>query len=117
MLKHRLSWLAALACVHVAGVMAQDRGGFGPLPSPGDTAEKSPVLERYDLDKLGSIPSGNGQLAATLDAVNRPEAELRLRGAREIELFRTLAPGRGPDRHRHRFGVGLADRYEVGRRQ
>jgi S1-C subfamily serine protease len=61
------------------------------LPS-GDAPQKSPVLERYDLDKLAPNPPGNAQLAATLDLVNQPEPELRLRGAKEIELFRTLAP-------------------------
>lgn len=92
MLKRGLSWLAVLACLHAVGVMAQDRGPLGPLLPSGDTPQKSPALERYDLDKLGANPSGNAQLGAALDVVNRPEAELRLRGAKEIELFRTLAP-------------------------
>lgn len=92
MLKRGVSWLAIVACMYATGLAAQNRGTLGPLLPSGDTPQKLPALERYDLDKLASNPSGNAQLGATLDVVNRPEAELRLRGAKEIELFRTLSP-------------------------
>ncbi len=92
MSRHLLNGLAILACVYTADLAAQDRGALGPLLPSGDAPLPLPVLERYDLDKLAPNPSGNAQLATTLDLVNQPEPALRLRGAKEIELFRTLAP-------------------------
>ena len=68
MLKHGLSWLAVLACLHAVGVMAQDRGTLGPLLPSGDTPQKSPALERYDLDKLSANPSGNDDRRQFLQA-------------------------------------------------
>jgi S1-C subfamily serine protease len=92
MSRHLLNGLAILACLYAASLAAQDREVLGSLLPSGDTPQKSPVLERYDLDKLAANPSGNAQLAATLERVNQPEPALRLRGAKEIALFRTLAP-------------------------
>ena len=90
MSRHLLTGLVLVACLQTAGVAAQDLL-LGPLVLPGDTPQSSPVFQRYDLDGL-SAPSGNAQLPATLERLSQPEPELRTRGARDIELFRTLAP-------------------------
>jgi len=90
--KQGLPWLAIMACMHAASVAAQDRGQFGPLPPAGEAAQRVPGLEKYAVDQMGPAVSGQAKLASTLERVNEPEPPLRLRGAREIELYRTLAP-------------------------
>lgn len=93
MFKHGLSWLAVMGCMHAATLAAQDRKAFGPLPSAGETAQRAPELEKYAIDGSGgTTPPGQAKLASTLMRVGELEPPLRLRGAREIELYRKLAP-------------------------
>ena len=92
MLKRGLSWLAALACMHFASVAAQDRADFGPLPPAGDTAQRVPGGEKYVLDGSATTLPGHAALPSVLERVDQPEPPLRLRGAKEIELYRTLVP-------------------------
>jgi S1-C subfamily serine protease len=55
--------------------------------------QRSPLLERYGIDEQAAHkPLATTSLSATLDRVGQPEQKLQLRGAREIELYRTLAP-------------------------
>jgi S1-C subfamily serine protease len=84
-----LQALAILACIPCASLVAQD---LGPLLPPGQSPQRSPVLERYSLE--GGTPSAPGpaNLSAVLGRVGQAEPALRLRGAREIELYRKLAP-------------------------
>jgi S1-C subfamily serine protease len=92
MLKRRLSWLAVLACMHAASVAAQDRADFGPLPPAGDAAQRVPGGEKYVLDGSATTLPGRAALPSVLERVDQPEPPLRLRGAKEIELYRTLVP-------------------------
>jgi S1-C subfamily serine protease len=92
MLKRGLSWLAALACMHAASVAAQDRADFGPLPPAGDAAQRVPGGEKYVLDGSATTLPGHAALPSVLERVDQPEPPLRLRGAKEIELYRTLVP-------------------------
>lgn len=87
-----LHFLSLLACLHAGALAAQDRAELGPLPPAGETPQRMPVLERYALDGTAPSPPGNARLASTLETVDQPEQPLRLRGAREIEIYRTLAP-------------------------
>lgn len=92
MLKRGLSFLAFLACLPSDGLVAQNRSEFGPLPQAADIAQRMPDGGRYTLD--GGVPAlaGRTRLAPILERVSEPEPRLRLRGAREIELYRTLVP-------------------------
>jgi S1-C subfamily serine protease len=92
MLKRRLSWLTVLACLHAAGVAAKDRADFGPLPPAGDAAQRMPGGEKYVLDGKATKLPGSAALPSVLARVDQPEPPLRLRGAKEIELYRTLVP-------------------------
>lgn len=89
MLKRGLSWLAVLACMHAASVVAQD---FGPLPPAGDAAQPVPGADKYALDGSATALPGRSGLASILERADRPDPPLRLRGAKEIELYRTLVP-------------------------
>ena len=91
MLKHRLSWLALLACLHAGSVIAQDRSDFGTLPQAGDAAQRPPDSDKYTIG-TAPAPSGSANLPSVLERVDQPEPPLRLRGAKEIELYRTLVP-------------------------
>jgi len=68
---------------------------LGPLPSimPSEgMPQPVPGAGHYDFDG-GISPTATGRnLAAKLDAVSRPEPPLRMRGARDIELYRRLSP-------------------------
>lgn len=92
MLKHRLSWLAVLACLHAASTVAQDRTQFGPLPAAGDTAQRAPGAEKYILYGSATLLPDSARLPSILQRVDQPDPPLRLRGAKEIELYRTLVP-------------------------
>jgi S1-C subfamily serine protease len=92
MLNRRLSLIAVLACLHAATLAAQDRAEFGPLPQAGDAAQRLPGGEKYTIGGIALALSGQAKLPSTLERVSQPEPPLRLRGAREIELYRTLAP-------------------------
>src|SRR5882672_7542316 len=84
-----LQALAILACMPCASLVAQD---LGPLLPPGQSPQRSPVLERYSLE--GGTPGAPGpaNLSSVLGRLDQGEPQLRLRGAKEIELYRTLAP-------------------------
>lgn len=69
--------------------LAQD---LGPLLPPGQSPLKSPLLERYTLPGENPGKLARARVASTLSGMDRPEPELRLRGAKEIELYRALAP-------------------------
>lgn len=92
MLKRRLSLIAMLACLQAGSLAAQDRTGFGPLPQAGNAAQALPGGERYIFGSGAPALSGGAKLPSALERIDQPEPPLRLRGAREIELYRTLAP-------------------------
>jgi S1-C subfamily serine protease len=92
-----LPFLAILACITCGSLSAQTVGQpsgqpLGPLRPEGSAPQSSPVLDRYVLEgvKLGRV--ARARLASTLAGVDQPQPELRLRGAKEIELYRTLSP-------------------------
>src|SRR5260370_18206545 len=66
--------------------------GLGPLLPAGQSSQRSPLLEQYPVEGAVHKPLAAARLSATLDRVGQAEAKLRLRGAREIELYRTLPP-------------------------
>ena len=92
MLKRGLSWLAVAACLHAASVFAQDRAELGPLPPAGESAQRVPGGEKYVLDTGAATLPGRAGLTSVLERADQPEPPLRLRGAREIELYRRLVP-------------------------
>lgn len=89
MSRRLLQALAILACVHAGNLVAQD---LGPLLPAGQSSQRSPLLEQYAVEGAVHKPPAATGLSATLDRVGQAEPKLRLRGAREIELYRTLAP-------------------------
>jgi S1-C subfamily serine protease len=89
MSRRLLQALAILACVHAGNLVAQD---LGPLLPAGQSSQRSPLLEQYAVEGAVPKPPATTSLSATLDRVGQAEPQLRLRGAREIELYRTLAP-------------------------
>lgn len=95
MLRRELPWLAILACACAESSVAQDRAEPGPLLPAGDSARSAPGAEKHSLDTTTSLPRGS-RLGPALDRVAQPEPPLRLRGAREIELYRTLVPSVAP---------------------
>ena len=92
MLKRRLSLIALLACLQAGTLAAQDRSAFGALPQSGDAAQPLPGGEKYAFGSIAPALPGGASLAPALEVIDQPEPPLRLRGAREIELFRRLAP-------------------------
>ena len=92
MLKRRLSLIAMLACLQAGNLAAQDRSAFGALPQPGDAAQPLPGGGKYSSGSVAPALPGGASLAPALEVIDQPEPPLRLRGAREIELFRRLAP-------------------------
>jgi len=89
MSRRLLRTLAILACVHSGSLAAQE---LGPLLPAGQSSQRSPLLEQYAVEGAVHKPPATTNLSTTLDRVGQPEPKLRLRGAREIELYRTLAP-------------------------
>lgn len=89
MSRRLLQTLAILACVHSGNLVAQD---LGPLLPAGQSSQRSPLLEQYAVEDAVHKPPATTSLSVTLDRVEQAEPKLRLRGAREIELYRTLAP-------------------------
>jgi hypothetical protein len=89
MSRRLLQTLAILACVHSGNLAAQD---LGPLLPAGQSSQRSPQLEQYAVEETVRKPPATTNLSATLDRMGQAEPKLRLRGAREIELYRTLAP-------------------------
>jgi S1-C subfamily serine protease len=88
-----LLWaLAILACMTSGSLLGQDGGSLGPLLPGGQSPQRSPLLERYAVEGVADKPLATTNLSATLDRVGQTEQKLRLRGAREIELYRMLAP-------------------------
>ena len=83
--------LAVWACLHAGGVFAQDGGNLGPLLQPGQSAQQSPGLERYSLRSPQRDALSSARTVQSLDHLQQPEPQLRLRGAREIEIYRTLS--------------------------
>src|SRR5713226_4620701 len=84
-----LRTLAIFACIYSGSLVAQD---LGPLLPAGQSPQRSPLLEQYSVEGAVHKPPATTSLSATLDRVGQAEPKLRLRGAREIELYRTLAP-------------------------
>src|SRR5260370_13533003 len=89
MSRRLLQALAILACVHAGNLVAQD---LGPLLPAGQSSQRSPLLAQCAGEGAAHKPPAATGLSATLDRVGQAEPKLRLRGAREIELYRTLAP-------------------------
>jgi len=77
--------------MHSGCLVAQDRSDLGPLLPAGQSPQRSPLLERYSLEAAQG-PLATASLSAALDRAGQAEPKLRLRGAREIELYRSLAP-------------------------
>src|SRR4030095_10619354 len=94
--KRRLSLIAMLACLQAANLAAQDGSVFGALPQPGDAAQPLPGGEKYTFGSIAPALPGGANLAPALEVIDQPEPPLRLRGAREIELFRRLSPPAAP---------------------
>src|SRR5260370_7613497 len=89
MSRRLLQALALLACVHAGNLVAQE---LGPLLPAGQSSQRSPLLEQYAVEGAVPKPPATTSLSATLDRVGQAEPQLRLRGAGEIELYRTLPP-------------------------
>src|SRR5260370_3761511 len=89
MSRRLLQALAILACVHAGNLVAQD---LGPLLPAGQSSQRSPLLEQYAVEGAVHKPPAAAGLSATLDRVGQAEPTLRLRRAREIELYLTLTP-------------------------
>jgi len=86
-----LGLFAILGCLYAGGLSAQDAANLGqPLPTaqvPGNTSLPS----GYSLSPGGPDPLTTQRTAQSLAAVEQPEPSLRLRGAKEMAIFRTLA--------------------------
>ena len=89
MSRRLLRTLAILACIPSGSLFAQE---LGPLLPAGPSAQPSPLLEPYAVEDTVTQPPAATSLSATLDRVGQAEPKVQLRGAREIELYRTLAP-------------------------
>ena len=89
MSRRLLRTLAILACMPSGGLFAQE---LGPLLPAGSSSQRSPLLDQYAVEDTAPKPLATTGLSATLDRMGQAEPPLRLRGAREIELYRTLAP-------------------------
>lgn len=89
MSRRLLRTLAILACMHSGRLFAQE---LGPLLPTGQSPQRSPLLEQYAVEDTAHKPLATTSLSATLDRMGQAEPKIRLRGAREIELYRTLAP-------------------------
>ena len=89
MSRRLLRTLAILACLPSGGLFAQE---LGPLLPAGPSSQRSPLLDQYAVEDTIHKPLATTSLSATLDRMGQAEPPLRLRGAREIELYRTLAP-------------------------
>jgi len=81
-----------LACLQAGNLAAQDHSAFGALPQSGNAAQPLPGGEKYTFGSIAPALPGGASLAPALEVIDQPEPPLRLRGAREIELFRRLAP-------------------------
>src|SRR5262249_9673745 len=79
----------ALALLWGGSLAAQD---LGPLLPPGPSPLPSQLLDRYALARQNAGKPAGAREAAALAALHQPEPQLRLRGAREIEIYRTLSP-------------------------
>lgn len=81
--------LAILACITSGSLAAQD---LGPLLPAGQSPQPSPLLDRYSLSGEKPGKQARARVSSALGALDQPEPALRLRGAKEIELYRTLVP-------------------------
>jgi len=79
MARRLLQAFAILACLYSGSAGSQAPQG-------------SPVPKQYSLEGTSRHQLGSANLSEALGIVDQPEPALRLRGAREIELYRTLAP-------------------------
>jgi S1-C subfamily serine protease len=84
-----LQSLAILACVYSGSLAAQD---LGPLLPSGQSPLRSPLLDRYSLPGENPGKLARARVSSALEGLDQPEPQLRLRGAKEIELYRSLAP-------------------------
>jgi S1-C subfamily serine protease len=79
----------ALALLWSGSLAAQE---LGPLLPSGPSPLPSQLLDRYALARQNAGKPVGTTLAAALAALDQPEPQLRLRGAKEIEIYRTLSP-------------------------
>jgi S1-C subfamily serine protease len=79
----------ALVLLCCGSLAAQD---LGPLLPSGPSPLASQLLDRYALRRQNVGKLAGAKLASALAALDQPEPQLRLRGAKEIELYRTLSP-------------------------
>jgi S1-C subfamily serine protease len=92
MSRRRLCWIAILACIPITSSLAQTAIEAGPLPPAGPAPQPIPGVKAYDF--TGMRPKGPtaSRLSSTLGRVDTPETPLRTRGARDVQIYRTLVP-------------------------
>ena len=73
----------ALVLLGCGSLAAQD---LGPLLPPGPSPLASQLLDRYALARQNAGKLAGAKVAAALAGLDQPEPQLRLRGAKEIEL-------------------------------
>jgi len=79
----------ALVLLGCGSLAAQD---LGPLLPSGPSPLASQLLDRYALARQNAGKLAGAKVAAALAGLDQPEPQLKLRGAKEIELYRTLSP-------------------------
>ena len=84
--------LAISACLYSGSLQAQSAGNFGPLLPSGQSSHPSSLSGQYTLKLLQPDPLGTSRIARSLDRLQQVEPQLRLRGAKDVELYRTLSP-------------------------
>ena len=89
MSRRLLQSLAILACICSGSLAAQD---LGPRLPTGQSPLRSPLLDRYTLPGENPGKLARARLSSALEGMDQPQPQLRLRGAKEIELYRSLAP-------------------------
>jgi S1-C subfamily serine protease len=88
----RLLLVAIGLTVGTTAALAQDRASLGQSLSSGGSPQAAPALPGYDTGEGWADPLASDGVAKVLGRLSEPEATLRLRGAREVEIFKALAP-------------------------
>ena len=83
--------VAIAACMHAGSLWAQEIEGFGQKLPTGNLPQASPQFDSYEMP--GGVPGrfGGGRASQALTNLQKPEPPLRLRGPKEVALFRRLA--------------------------
>lgn len=88
--RHLLQLFAFLACTHSGSLVAQDGENLGALLPSGQSMQRLALLDQYSKDETINRPFGGAGLQAALDGVEQEAPKLRLRGARDMEMYRAL---------------------------